>query len=239
MKSIINRFTNLLTILVFASFIVSLCICLSQAWSNTAEWDRVWGTRPNLYCEFTSDQCTKGLQRAIEAGDSASADSIREILNQYYYPVPNSEVRLSSSELLNVLKNSSIALIFILIPIIVNYLVNGKLLIWNRESSLGNGEYVIHRYNAQSRIVRSVSANTSGPVVDLRSNSDSSARTSVPSSYSKVAFYGGLMGLILPPLFIVGIICALVSLSKGERNWRMGVGFVMPLIIGTLKLIYK
>jgi hypothetical protein len=129
---VLDRTTNLLALFVIAVAMIVLGNCLESAWRNTEPWEQGWATKAGRTPKYTASQLVTAMKGADAAGDYTAVEKLRTALEAGYEPSGDIQVRMTAGEILEALGNTGGVMLFLILPMSLNYIRHGSFRIWNR-----------------------------------------------------------------------------------------------------------
>lgn len=124
----IDRILNVLSalILVFSAIVFSVTVYFS--WHSVNEWDQEW-VATSSDPTYTAEELTTALKRY--RWNSRRASQIRDELNANYAKTGNVHRRFDENDIERMALNLVAPLLFLLVPISINYIRTGRVRVWN------------------------------------------------------------------------------------------------------------
>tara|TARA_R110000772_G_scaffold223546_1_gene334089 strand:- start:8563 stop:8979 length:417 start_codon:yes stop_codon:yes gene_type:complete len=131
LKVMIDRISNLLVLFIFSAALLILSLFLKNAWDYSEPLEKQWVLKTDAHPKNTVDELLGALYRAEKADDEEAVRYFRNRLETDYKPSDEILVRFNSNELVVAAVASSVPLLFLIIPLSLNYIRHGKLKVWN------------------------------------------------------------------------------------------------------------
>ena len=127
----IDRALNVLVIAIVTSALAVLVVDLSQAWEHVEVWEQEWRPFATTTVKQDPTEVANAIRNAREAGAVADASKLESFLKEQFRPGTVKQ-RITAPEYLHALSNSTLILVFLLVPIAANYIRRGSWRVWNR-----------------------------------------------------------------------------------------------------------
>lgn len=130
----VDRFVNLITLLIFLVLLGTLTTTSYDAWKETKTWEQSWSPIDGVEPNFSADQIVLAIKNAQAQNEIYDVLTLKKTLEQSYKPTGEVLVRFSESELTNIFTNTCGALLLILLPLSINYVRHGRFRLWNKNN---------------------------------------------------------------------------------------------------------
>jgi hypothetical protein len=117
-------------ILVVALVLALLALSTVEAWNSNDPWDEEWRPIAGKPTTGTSAEMIGAIRNATKSNVYA-ASMLREDLEANYERTGNVTVRFSASELFTIGVQAGGVLMFLLVPVSIDYVRHGRFRIWN------------------------------------------------------------------------------------------------------------
>ncbi|WP_020159517.1 hypothetical protein [Methylobacter marinus] len=128
----LDRITNLLTLFGSVAALLILVISLYHAWDVTASWEKEWVVKEGAQPSHTAETLQKAMHNANAASDYEAVRKLKSALEADYEPSGKVLVRFSTSELAETAIAFFAMLLFLIIPLSINYVRHSAFRFWNR-----------------------------------------------------------------------------------------------------------
>lgn len=128
----LDRITNVLVVFIVVGALAVLAVSLKSAWDTTAVWDKEWTTKPAVHPAYSAQRLLVAIRNATEANDNEAVSALEQVLEANYEPSGKILVRFSRSDLSEAAILTLATLLFLVIPVSLNYIRNGKAKFWNK-----------------------------------------------------------------------------------------------------------
>jgi len=100
-----------------------------DSWSSTPDRDRIWLEREGLSPEYSLEQIRSAMSRARKDGNFEAMSELSQLREHYY--IEEVHTRINSSELIEAASFFGLCLLFLIVPISMNYIRCGRFRLWN------------------------------------------------------------------------------------------------------------
>ena len=127
----LDRITNLLVLLILGATAIIVATSSIKAWYTTNLWEEEWRKKADTKPVASAEELLRMLKEATKRAEQSDATDLMELLENGYERTGRVSVRFTQEELLDIAINAGLALAFLVVPISVNYVRQGRFQLWN------------------------------------------------------------------------------------------------------------